>query len=194
MSPRSVAVVVAHREHMVAEGLAAALAGRPGIVPVAAVTTSREAEQAGEAADAVALDVCLSHSTQVARELRRRGIRVVLLVSEERSSATGDEDCGVALSTRDSVAQLAAALAPGLGPAALSPSTLTQRQRQVLALVAGGLPGKQVARQLGISEKTVERHKTRIFARLGVPNQTAAVSITLRHELTENHQWNLSST
>jgi DNA-binding CsgD family transcriptional regulator len=32
-----------------------------------------------------------------------------------------------------------------------------------------------VARHLGISPKTVEVHKTRIFAKLGVPNQAAAV-------------------
>jgi DNA-binding NarL/FixJ family response regulator len=41
--------------------------------------------------------------------------------------------------------------------------------------VSRGLAGKQVARHLGISPKTVERHKTRIFAKLGVANQAAAV-------------------
>jgi DNA-binding NarL/FixJ family response regulator len=45
----------------------------------------------------------------------------------------------------------------------------------VLVLVAKGLAAKQVARQLGISHKTVERHKTRIFSKLGVPNAVAAV-------------------
>ena len=41
------------------------------------------------------------------------------------------------------------------------------------------MSGKQVARHLGISPKTVEHHKTRIFAKLGVPNQTAAVTLAM---------------
>jgi len=45
--------------------------------------------------------------------------------------------------------------------------------------VARGFAGKQVASHLGISPKTVERHKTRIFAKLKVPNQAAAVSVVL---------------
>jgi DNA-binding CsgD family transcriptional regulator len=46
-----------------------------------------------------------------------------------------------------------------------------------MRLVSRGLVGKQIARQLGISPKTVERHKTRIFAKLGVANQAAAVNV-----------------
>jgi len=54
----------------------------------------------------------------------------------------------------------------------------------VLNLVARGLSGKQIARQLGISPKTVEHHKTRAFAKLGVPNQAAAVAALMEEELT----------
>ena len=43
--------------------------------------------------------------------------------------------------------------------------------------MAAGLPGKQIATRLGISLKTVEQYKTRIYAKLGVPNQAAAVSL-----------------
>ena len=39
------------------------------------------------------------------------------------------------------------------------------------------MAGKQIARVLGISPKTVEQHKTRAFKRLGVPNQAAAVAM-----------------
>jgi DNA-binding CsgD family transcriptional regulator len=56
---------------------------------------------------------------------------------------------------------------------------LTRREKEILDLVARGLAAKQVATQLGISPKTVEQHKTRIFAKLGVRNQTAAVSVLL---------------
>jgi DNA-binding CsgD family transcriptional regulator len=39
------------------------------------------------------------------------------------------------------------------------------------------MAAKQVARHLGISPKTVERHKGHIFAKLGVSNQAAAVHV-----------------
>ena len=47
----------------------------------------------------------------------------------------------------------------------------------MLRLAAKGMAGKQIARVLGISPKTVEQHKTRAFKRLGVPNQAAAVAM-----------------
>jgi DNA-binding CsgD family transcriptional regulator len=53
---------------------------------------------------------------------------------------------------------------------------------EILSLIARGLSGKQVARHLGISRKTIEHHKTRIFAKLGVPNQTAACLALARLE------------
>ena len=52
----------------------------------------------------------------------------------------------------------------------------------MLSLAAQGLSGKQVARVLGISPKTVEHHKTRAFAKLGVPNQAAAVAALMEEE------------
>jgi DNA-binding NarL/FixJ family response regulator len=53
-------------------------------------------------------------------------------------------------------------------------STLTARERDVLRLVAGGLPNKQIARTLGITEKTVKAHMTKVFAAIGVTDRTAA--------------------
>ena len=47
----------------------------------------------------------------------------------------------------------------------------------MLRLAAKGMAGKQIARALGISPKTVEQHKTRAFKRLGVPNQAPAVAV-----------------
>lgn len=51
---------------------------------------------------------------------------------------------------------------------------LTEREREVLALVAEGLPNKQVARRLGISEKTVKAHLTHIFRTIGVDDRMQA--------------------
>jgi len=51
---------------------------------------------------------------------------------------------------------------------------LTAREREVLALVVAGLANKQIARRLGISEKTVKGHLTNLFTRIGVTDRTQA--------------------
>jgi DNA-binding NarL/FixJ family response regulator len=51
---------------------------------------------------------------------------------------------------------------------------LTPREREVLALVIAGHANKQIARRLGISEKTVKGHLTNLFQRIGVRDRTQA--------------------
>jgi DNA-binding NarL/FixJ family response regulator len=51
---------------------------------------------------------------------------------------------------------------------------LTAREREVLGLVVSGLANKQIARRLGISEKTVKGHLTNLFQRIGVADRTQA--------------------
>jgi DNA-binding NarL/FixJ family response regulator len=51
---------------------------------------------------------------------------------------------------------------------------LTEREREVLELVGTGLPNKVIARRLGISEKTVKAHLTRVFERIGVTDRVQA--------------------
>jgi len=51
---------------------------------------------------------------------------------------------------------------------------LTPREREVLALVRQGLANKQIARRLGISERTVKAHLTSTFQRIGVVDRTQA--------------------
>ena len=51
---------------------------------------------------------------------------------------------------------------------------LSDREVQVLRLVASGLANKHIARQLGIAERTVKAHLTNIFQRLGVTDRTQA--------------------
>ncbi|MGI9015594.1 MAG: response regulator [Euzebya sp.] len=51
---------------------------------------------------------------------------------------------------------------------------LSQRETEVLRLVAQGLANKQIARRLGIAERTVKAHLTNVFARLGVSDRTQA--------------------
>jgi DNA-binding NarL/FixJ family response regulator len=51
---------------------------------------------------------------------------------------------------------------------------LTARELEVLRLVVDGLANKQIARRLGISEKTVKGHLTHLFQRIGVVDRTQA--------------------
>jgi DNA-binding NarL/FixJ family response regulator len=169
-------VVIVHRGRMLGEALSTALSAFPSIRPVAVVTSAAAAREVREWVDAVALDAGIPGAGNLAQELRRRGSRVVFL------GASPDEHEAAAVPMDSAVAELAAALVPA---AAMTPSArnathrLTRREKEILDLVARGLAAKQVAAQLGISPKTVEQHKTRIFAKLGVRNQTAAVSVML---------------
>jgi DNA-binding NarL/FixJ family response regulator len=67
----------------------------------------------------------------------------------------------------------AAALLEELSRTQVRPE-LTVRERDVLALLVSGLSNKQIARQLGISEKTVKGHLTNLFQRIGVSDRTQA--------------------
>ena len=58
---------------------------------------------------------------------------------------------------------------------------LSDREREVLALVAEGLPNKLVAQRLGISEKTVKAHLTSIYRQIGVTDRTQAALWAQRH-------------
>lgn len=60
---------------------------------------------------------------------------------------------------------------------------LSEREREVLVLVATGSANKQIARRLGISEKTVKGHLTHIFQSLGVHDRTQAALWAERHGL-----------
>jgi DNA-binding NarL/FixJ family response regulator len=51
---------------------------------------------------------------------------------------------------------------------------LSEREWEVLRCVAEGLPNKVIARKLGISEKTVKAHLTRVFQEIGVTDRTQA--------------------
>jgi DNA-binding NarL/FixJ family response regulator len=175
MRPR--AVVVAHRDAMVAEGIAAALGAYPQIAPIAAVTSAQAASGYGKVADAVALDAQLPGVEREAWQLRKAGVRVVFLGEQV------EEDEGIRVSLCAPVASLAVALVPEVALRLATPPALSTRQREVMALVARGFAGKQVAKHLGISPKTVEQHKTRIFEKLGVPNQAAAVRVAVSHGL-----------
>jgi DNA-binding NarL/FixJ family response regulator len=60
---------------------------------------------------------------------------------------------------------------------------LTPRESEVLALVRQGLANKQIARRLGISERTVKAHLTSTFQRIGVVDRTQAALWAERNDI-----------
>jgi DNA-binding NarL/FixJ family response regulator len=63
------------------------------------------------------------------------------------------------------------------------PEPLTPRERQVLALLAEGLPNKGIASALDISDQTVKFHVAAIIGKLGASNRTDAVRRAVRRGL-----------
>jgi DNA-binding NarL/FixJ family response regulator len=62
---------------------------------------------------------------------------------------------------------------------------LTAREREVLALIARGLPNKRIARELGVAEKTVKTHVGHVLAKLGVTDRTQAALHAVRAGMVE---------
>jgi DNA-binding NarL/FixJ family response regulator len=87
-------------------------------------------------------------------------------------------------SVAQKVLQQFAAL-PGEGPPGAGSfcGDLTDREVEVLTLVGEGLANKEIARQLGISEKTVKNHIGNIFSKLHVCDRTQAVLYAIRKGL-----------
>ncbi len=63
--------------------------------------------------------------------------------------------------------------------------TLSQREREILRLLAKGLSNTEIAGQLFLSEGTVRNYVSTLFAKLGVTDRTQAAVIALRHGLAD---------
>jgi DNA-binding NarL/FixJ family response regulator len=66
---------------------------------------------------------------------------------------------------------------------ALGAAGLSERELEVLRLVAQGRTNRDIAEVLVLSEKTVARHLTNIFAKIGVENRSGATAYALNHKL-----------
>ena len=64
------------------------------------------------------------------------------------------------------------------------PAGLTEREAEVLALIARGLQTKQVGRALGISAKTADRHVQNVYGKIGVSTRAGAALFAMEHGLT----------
>ncbi len=78
-------------------------------------------------------------------------------------------------------ARIARALRGGASDA--MPAALTPRQTEVLRHVAAGLTNREIAIELSLSEKTVDRHLSNAFDRLGVSSRAAAAALAVERSL-----------
>ena len=63
------------------------------------------------------------------------------------------------------------------------PIDLTERELEVLTAVARGDRNKEIARALGVTERTIKAHLTNIYNKLGVDSRAAAVSVAIQREI-----------
>jgi DNA-binding NarL/FixJ family response regulator len=207
-----VAIVDDHA--LVRGGLEQLLNAEPDIEVVATASDGEEAVQVvdRESPDVVLMDLSMPGVDGI--EATRRivtatpTVHVVVLTSfaEEKRVMDALEAGAVGYLLKDSEPSdvVAAVRAAATGGSPLDPkaarvlldarrssrvsSRLTGREREVLLLVTQGLANKNIARRLGISERTVKAHLTNVFASIGVTDRTQAALWAREHpsELAED--------
>jgi DNA-binding NarL/FixJ family response regulator len=199
-------VLIADDHPLARAGLEHLLGALDDITVVGAASGGREAVRlaADHQPDVVLMDLEMPdmdgiESTQALRA-RQPGAAVVVLTSfsdRERILAALDAGAvGYLLKDADPEELARAIRAAARGEAPLHPLAarelldrhrggpqLTDRESEILALVAQGLPNKLIARRLAISERTVKGHLTRVFERIGVTDRTQAALWARDHRL-----------
>jgi DNA-binding CsgD family transcriptional regulator len=78
---------------------------------------------------------------------------------------------------------LSARMPPLLSTAPAYPGGLTPREADVLALIAAGRSNREIADMLSISERTVNRHITNLYGKIGARSKAEATAYALRNGL-----------
>jgi DNA-binding NarL/FixJ family response regulator len=203
----SVAVVDDHG--VVRDGLAGVIAAQPDMEVVATAADGGEAVDVCRATspDVVLMDLEMPvlDGIEATRAILAEapGTAVLVLTSfSDRRRITGALDAGAVgyllkdASADDVVRGIRSAAEGGspLDPRAArslleaksAPDPLagvSPREREVFGLLLDGMPNKLIARQLGISEKTVKSHLTSIFREIGVTDRVQAILWAERHGL-----------
>ncbi len=173
----------------VAEGLAMAAALAPDVV----VTDLELPDGSGfdvvrrlrAKSDTIGLVVLTMHRGDAAVLSALEAGASAFLTKESRGT---DVVAAAARAARAPRAFVCPSLAGAVARGAAGPSTrLTQRERQVLQLVAEALGTADMARRLHLGESTVKTHLNRIFRKLGVANRTQALAAAHRQGLLLDH-------
>lgn len=214
-TPLRVRILLADDHAMVRGGLRAVLDAEPDLTVTAEAGDGVQALELAlrEPFDLAVLDVSMPRMTglQVARELQRHrpGLRILMLSmhDDERYffEALKAGASGYVLKTaanRDLVEACRAAVRgePFLYPAAVSAvardflehgaadgpaDPLTDREQQVVKLIAEGHTGEEIAAALNISPRTVERHRSNVLDKLGIRNAVQLTRYAIRRGLVE---------
>ena len=205
-------VVIAEDHAMVRSGLVELLSGADDIDVVGTAANGEEAiaATAEHTPDLVLMDLSMPvlDGMEATRRLTSGGgaARVVVLTSfSDRDRILGALDAGAVgylLKDAEPEELLRGVRAAARGESPLDPKAatavlsaraerresgaedLSPREREVLTLVAAGMPNKLIARRLEISEKTVKAHLTRVFQQIGVTDRTQAALWAERQGLT----------
>ena len=200
-------ILLADDHDVVRRGLTALLDGTDGFAVVGAAADGEEAVVlAGEhQPDVVLMDLSMPgvDGIEATRRLmaERPESRVVVLTSfSDRERILDAIDAGAVgyllkdaepdelLRGIEAAARGESPLAPKAAKAVLTAraegrpaAELTAREQEVLALLGEGLANKQIARRLGIAEKTVKAHLTSVFQSIGVTDRTQAALWARNH-------------
>ena len=120
----------------------------------------------------------LPHAGAQVRVLAGRCLRAL---GEEDSAALEFEAARECFERLGAAPDLARVPTPG-GPAS-RPGGLTEREIEVVRLVAAGHTNRAIAGQLCLSEKTVARHLANVYAKLDIPSRAAATAYAYDHGL-----------
>jgi two-component system, NarL family, response regulator YdfI len=121
--------------------------------------------------------------TALVNSALRSGVRAVIsreATAEEIESAIQAVNSGLIVLAAESLPELLTDVRP-VAEALAEP--LSERELEVLDVIAEGLSNKLIAHRLGISEHTVKTHVASIFAKLGATTRTEAVSLAIRRGL-----------
>ena len=207
-------VLIVDDHPLVREGLSGVLAGVSDIEVVDAVADGALAAEAAAAgqADIVLMDLSMPgmdgvEATSEVLALRPQARVVILTSFAEQARVLAALNAGAvgyllkdtepddlihavheaAAGNAPISPRAALALLPPRGASRPPSANLSPRERQVLTLVAVGLPNKSIARRLHIREKTVKAHLTRVFAALDVYDRTSAALWAQRNGLLDDN-------
>jgi DNA-binding NarL/FixJ family response regulator len=205
-----VRVAVADRRRLIAEALAALIADRDGFLVTGALVAEGAVELvAQQQPDVVVVGASADPrpAMELVRELRRRVPRVgIVIVADALEPALVsfvlDQGIGGLLLSDAAARDVAACLDHVAHGRAILPSgwqgalsadrndpldTLSERQMEVLVLLADGCSYEEIGTQLFISLNTVKFHVRSIFVRLGVRNRMAAARVLANSRSSVSH-------
>ena len=204
-------VLIVDDHEVLASSLAKTLDTEPDLLSVGVAGSLKQAAELirTTAPDVLLLDHRLPDGDGVAaigrlRELRPSMAVIVLTASPSEHRMVAAVEAGVSgfLSKTRSLAEVTSAVrAAAVGEAVISPemlarllprlggtgrvgaATLTEREREILGLIAQGLSNAAIAERLVVSVNTVRNHVANLLAKLGARSKLEALSIAIREGL-----------